>query len=185
MSRYDELIDQNRKEKADQIAGNTQKELEADELKARYVAAFIRALPEFYQALVRNDVWKVYEHEQKSFLVRRKETIKCVHLRRWDSREGWYTTDSAVICADGRYLLLSGAGKLVKQRNGEYSTAVDGYEEVNIDRFAEHLYDALKPYKSRQFETFEQENCPKLHAALINDDADEVAFQYFAFCLPK
>ena len=186
MSRYDELIDKNRREKADQIADKTRQKLAGDERMVRYVDAFVRALPEFYQALVRNDVWNEYEHEQKSFLIPHREIIRCVQLKRWDARESWYATDRAAITDEGRYLLLEGAGKIVKRPNGRYTYTVDSYEELSVQRFAEHICDALcLDRKSRQFASFERENYPELHAALMGDDADETAFQYFAFCLPK
>ncbi|MBO4218357.1 MAG: hypothetical protein IKX74_04615 [Erysipelotrichaceae bacterium] len=184
MSRYDELIDQNRQEKADRIAEEARKKLEGEQRRARYVDAFARALPEFHQALVRNGVWKEYEHKQKSFLITRREIIRCVRLQRYDPREYWYVTDNAAITDDGRYLLLQGAWDSYTLKAGEYYK-LDGYEELSARSFAEHLCDVLHLDKSRQFVDYNRQKYGKFNYALQNDEYDEVAFQYFAFCLPK
>ncbi len=185
MSRYDELIDQNRKKKAGEIADRTEAAMKGEERRQRYVRAFAAALPEFHQALVKNDIWNEYEHTRKILLVSSKENIRCVHLKGWDPSEFWFTIDKAVICQDGRYLILTGAGKIARKRNGEYVYTVDGYEEINVDKLARRIYDILHLDKCDRFANYKQDEYRLLNEALKNDDADEVAFQYFATCLPK
>ena len=182
MSRYDEVIKENRQNKADQIADKSRKMSAAEEKKQRYVAAFARALPEYHQALVKNDIWRVYKRFRKVLFVETAETIECVQLQCWDNREYWFTHCGLAITKDGRYIRLIKPS--VDKRGKNYVDTVADYEEMNADQFAQRIYDGLHlednwPFHSRDGKY------QKLNEALKNDDADELAFQYFAFCLPK
>ena len=159
MSRFDEVIEEGRNKLDEKAALEKERQETAEEMKRRYIRSFKQALPEFYQALLKNDNLEKSTYEHKVLLVKVKKTLYLEWFIYHDSDGSPHHADYA-ISKDGQYY------KAVKS----YTGYVMDVSAIDVDTFAEgvsklflHDYD----YYSR--ERLEKER---------NTDTDEMVFKY-------
>lgn len=158
MTRYDDLIRQQKGEaESRKIREENQKKAEADR-KRRFIQAFIDALPEFYEALLKNDNWREFEYFHRKFIHYGKDKMKGITFIHVDS--------------DGFGFAHYWMGK-----NGKYyrSESWKSYADtiISAEELAERLYSIV--IRSAHY----YPNA-KLKEAVKKDDFDEAAFQYLS-----
>jgi hypothetical protein len=182
MTRYDDVIGAGRKARKEEVTASLEKMADEAKKKSIYVEAIKKALPEFHQALIKNDIWNEYKQIEKILLFDKINTIECALLKKWDPREYWFETDNVGITKEGRYIRLLNA-KYVQYKN-EYMTTVDNYQILSLQEMAEHIYENMCLDKVTNYSSY-TDPYTELNQALNNNEPDEAVFQYFVVCLPK
>ena len=137
--------------------------------KERYTRAFRKALPDFYQTLLKHGQWFTHHYTRRGLLFSRREQFEAVPLLRFDSVGGCYTTGEHYIAKDGRYLKNTG------------SPSRPEYEEIGEQELAEGMYRSLdwdNGHGSVSGDSEYDKALLALREAMDADDADAAAFRY-------
>ena len=158
MTRYEELIRQQQK-KAEfrKIKEEDQKWTEEDR-KRRYIQAFTDALPEFYEALLKNDNWREFEYYHRKLIHYGKDKQKGITLIGADG-DGYHFI-TCWIGKDGKYYR--------SQIRKSYADTIISAEELAEELYW-HVIENIRYYPNE-----------KLKEAVKNDDFDAVPFLYFS-----
>lgn len=169
MSRFDEVMEQEKKEKEEAMlkaASERENELQK---KERYVKAFKRALPDFYQALLKYGHWITYEYTRKALFRNKTEQLQAVRLLHFTTEDYRYTTSKYYITKEGKFK---------KDVGTSYPPE---FVEISEDELTEEMYNSLdwqKRHSPYPRNTEYNKALIELRKAMDMDDADETAFRY-------
>ncbi|MBQ5756464.1 MAG: hypothetical protein IIV88_04320 [Erysipelotrichaceae bacterium] len=158
MTRYDELIKQEKENTEIRDSLKEDKERWEAARKRSYIQAFRNALPEFYQALLKNNKWTEFKYYHKILFFGVTDKIEGVRLISADG-DG-YTRLNCWIGKDGKYYKSA-------SQNGNANSIISDEE------LAEILYDRVV----RDIRYFPDK---EIRDAVRENNFDEVAFQYFS-----
>ena len=169
LSRFDEVMEQEKKDKEEAMlkaASERENELQK---KERYVKAFKRALPDFYQALLKYGNWRTYEYTRKVLFRSKTEQFQAISLLHFTTEDYCYTRSNYYITKEGKY---------IKDVHKSYPPE---YVEISEDELTEEMYNSLDWQKRHSHYTSHTEYDKaviELRKAMDADDADETAFRY-------
>ena len=159
MTRFDQVVEQE-KQKVDQAkAIEAERKNLSEEMKRRYTESFKKAIPQFYQTLLKNDLWSKEDYKKNILFFSIKQHKEVVWFTYHDNDGDIFRTK---YCIDksGKYL------EVIKSWTGN---VVLGFTEIDIDTLADKLFSTNYDYCSSE-----------RMATIRKTDTDEVVFQKLA-----
>ncbi len=156
MTKYDDIIEENRQKQLKEEEEKAERQREKAILKERLTGALKNGLPEFYEALLKNDKWYKTRMHEKVLIFHKYREFEYVPFIQPDS-DGHPHSMNYVIGKDGKYYFQ------------EYFYGEEKLNEVSADELISAIYDS---------------NWDKVYdwtrKQLLEKDPDDVITDYFS-----
>jgi len=162
MTKYDDLIKQEKENSRLREDLQEDRERWQHERKRSYIHTFMNELPEFHQALLKNNIWTEFEYFHKKLFLPVRDKIQGVYLISADG-DG-HTRSNCWIGKDGLYYLSS-----------NYNSTADTL--ISAEELAEIFYD--RAIQGIRYFSGDKE----FQDAVKRDDYAEAVFQYFSIVI--